>query len=467
MKKVITTSLLATALTICLSIAAPSAAQAKTYYLDSDPVIDQTWGKAWINDDASGGRLSDRQMLAFGKQSVNTTIANENNGVNVLAGTDGAMVYYSGTDYSGQNWNSVTGVSRRGTYSYKAQIRLGSAWLEANGQVHVVAQGSGSLSMTKNEISTAEASRVQSFVALVNNTNTNSAGSATYTYYGMTSSTAPYYSTSAPTQPGNYSVYASVPADKQNYLRSYVTNAVSFSIKDPTPPQPEPEVKPKPEVDSRGNKAGMYYLDGREYDNKWTNGDLRYVYKSTNLNTSLTYDLMRNSSQVIKASQKSVSDSNGIPTLTYDITWETARLPVSMQVGDSYSAYSSSFSIGLEYQRYAKIDKTAPTINATWSLADSKLIVKAEDALSGLSVSEENVKSVKVNGGNWQAPQEVSLAQPGTYSITLRAIDNAGNRTEVTKTIVVPDKVIPGPGTDSDDEDSNTGDGFSTLNMNV
>ena len=442
--------LLSLALTMGLSVAAPSIAQAKTYYLDSDPAIDQTWGKAWISDDASGGRLSERQMLAFGKQSVNTTIANESNGVNVLAGTNGATVLYSGTDYSGRQWNSVTGVSRRGTYTYKSQIRIGSAWLEANGQVHVVAQGSGSLSMTKTEISTAEASRVQSFVKLVNNTNTSVAGSTTYYYSGMSTFGAPYFSTSAPTQPGTYSVYASVPADKQNYLHGYITGTVSFSIAAPTPSKP----------DSNVSKSGLYYLDGREYDNTWTNSDLRYVYKSSTLKTTLAYDLMRNGSDIIKVSKKPVLD-NGVPTLTFDITWETQNRALSIKLGDSYKAHSDSHAIGFEYLRYAKIDKTAPTIDATWSQADSKLTVKAEDVLSGLSVSEVNAKSVKVNGGAWQAPQDVSIAEPGTYSISLRAIDNAGNRVEVTKSIIVPDKVTPNPGPDPDDNDQNTGDGFS------
>ena len=429
---------------------APTAAQAKTWTLNSNSEIDRTWGKAYYTYELVGlpNALSDNVAKRYFKYNVLIDLKDEGSQVPL----NGVTKNFNFQLYTKNETDkiAVDSVTKRGRYFFWTTHGDDPLPLSrSTGEFYVIGQGSGSLSIAKSTFTPAEAGSIPQALQLKNNTNTNSANSVVYTYTGVTFSNGGYHSTTPPTEPGSYSVYADVPSDKANYLHSYTTNSVSFTIE-------------SNDFIASMLDTGMYYRDGRTYDGGWTNQNLLYVYKDSRLDRNATFELLRNGELLTGASRKPGVSPAGDSFLSFDITSETAKDSVSVNHGDNYGITNFMNGFNQQYERGVKIDKTNPTVNATFASDTGKLTVKAEDGLSGIGVSEINTKNVRVNGGEWQKASDVLLTEVGSYSVSVRAVDRAGNMVVKDMVITVSTKitpVIPSPNPGQDDE-ANPGDGL-------
>lgn len=442
-------------------LVAPTSAQAKTWTLNSNAEIDRTWGQAYYTYELVGlpNALSDKVAKRYFKYNVLIDLKDEGSAIPL----NGVMQNFNFQLYTKNETDkiAVKSVTQRGRYFFWTTHGDDPLPLSrSTGEFYVIGQGSGSLSISKSTFTPAEAGSIPQALQLQKNTNTNSANNVVYTYTGVTFSNGGYHSTTPPTEPGSYSVYADVPSDKANYLLRYTTNSVSFTIE-------------SNDFIASMLDTGMYYRDGRTYDGGWTNQNLLYVYRNSSLDRNATFELMRNGELLTGASRKPGMSPTGVPFLSYDITSETDKDPVSVSHGDNYGITNFFINFNQQYERGVKIDKTNPTVTASWDSSTGKVTVKAEDSLSGIGVSEINTKNVRVNGGEWKKASDVLLTEVGTYSVSVRAVDRAGNMVVRDFVFTVNDKITPVTPTPDPDQkpdqgkDSNTGDGFHIQSETV
>lgn len=441
--------------------AVPRTAHAAVYNFTGPAEVDATWGKASITYVSNYG-VNESTLNYIGKYNLLIDLDNEGKPVSLNGHLGGYT--YTGVDYTGASVNFANGQNaRRGRYDYTLRWPSASTGIGWRGSFVIAARGKGALSLSKTSLTPAEAQNISQYLQLKTNSNTNVADQVTYTYTGTKSNGGAYSSSSAPTEPGRYTVKATLPADASLYLTGYTTAGVEFIVTAPGTgggsggnTGGNTGGNPGANLDKNGKSIAMYYTDDSAYDGRWTNQNLKLVFKSKSLDASKSYNLVRNGVVLTDVSKKPTKDEYGIYTLTYEITQETD--PSKKTYGDVYMVDG----MGGEYQRFAKIDKTVPKIaSVKHSKSNGSLKVRVSDVLSGLNTSsEKNVKSVSLdNGATWKSVSEVKLTDPGSYSVTVRAQDNAGNEAEYKTTITVSATIDPS-NPDPDDIE-NSGDGFA------
>ena len=213
---------------LAVTFAVPQAAHAATHYFTGNSEVDATWGRAWVTYVNNYG-VSQDTLNKIGKYNIVIDLADEGKPVQ-LNGQLGGYTY-SGTDYQGGYHDIGYGSNaRRGYYTFTLRWPSAVGGVGWQGGFYIVARGKGTLSMTKQSFAPSEVGQISGSLKL-DNTNTNA--QVTYTYTGFTSDGRSYNSTTAPTEPGQYSVTAQVGNDKLLYLLGYSTGSVGFEIKQP------------------------------------------------------------------------------------------------------------------------------------------------------------------------------------------------------------------------------------------
>ncbi|MFC4802158.1 OmpL47-type beta-barrel domain-containing protein [Neobacillus sp. GCM10023253] len=214
-----------------------------------------------------------------------------------------------------------------------------------------------------------------------------------------------------------------------------------------------------------GVKATYYSINGSDF----TEGT-GFVLDQEGLNT-ITFYSIDNAGNVEESQTVEVKTDKTAPTTVSNIEdkWYTDTVNVGLTATDNLSGVKStyysidgseiaegtSFTVaneGLHTVSFysvdqagnveetktaaVKIDKTAPTITADFSKEYAlgtvlDLSYQATDNLSGIKETSVEVNGVVNTTG------KVTLDKPGTYTLKITAIDNAGLKTTVTKTVSV------------------------------
>ncbi|WP_423799770.1 OmpL47-type beta-barrel domain-containing protein [Neobacillus sp. SAB-20_R2A] len=145
---------------------------------------------------------------------------------------------------------------------------------------------------------------------------------------------------------------------------------------------------------------------------------------------------------VVNVGLTATDNLSGVKSTYYSIDGseiaEGTSFTVASEGRHTVSFYSVDQAGNVEETKTAsvKIDKTAPTITADFSKEYAlgtvlDLSYQATDNLSGIKETSVEVNGVVNTTG------KVTLDKPGTYTLKITAIDNAGLKTTVTKTVSV------------------------------
>ncbi len=165
----------------------------------------------------------------------------------------------------------------------------------------------------------------------------------------------------------------------------------------------------------------------------WTNGNVTATIKMTD-NAAIAKYTINGTTTTLDA-----DGSDGITAKTITKTY-SSNTTVSVYVTDAAGNVSTTVS-----KKFTNIDKTAPVVstptkspNTEWSNANVTVTNNATDALSGIPTSGYSFDG----GSTWQTKTK-TYSTEGTYSVTPKAKDNAGNIGTGTAITVKIDKTAP------------------------